>query len=65
MLFDDAHRYANKAISSGGDITLQVWPTMVHVFQAFGPELPEALDALDRIADFIATRIKRSTESIP
>ena len=65
MLFDDAHRYANKAISSGGDITLQVWPTMVHVFQAFGPELPEALDALDRIADFISTRIKRSTESIP
>ncbi|MBL4680384.1 MAG: alpha/beta hydrolase [Pseudomonadales bacterium] len=53
MLFDDSQRYANKAIAAGNDLTLQVWPKMVHIFQAFGPELPEANDALRRISKFI------------
>ena len=52
MLYGDSQRYANKARSQGGVVELQVWPTMVHVFQAF-PELPEADDALDRVARFI------------
>lgn len=53
MLFDDSQRYANKAIAAGNDLTLQVWPKMVHIFQAFGPELPEANQALDNISRFI------------
>lgn len=52
MLYGDAQRYANKANHQGGDVTLQVWPKMVHVFQGF-PELPEAQDALSRAAAFI------------
>ncbi len=57
MLFGDSQRYANKVVASGGDVTLQVWPTMVHVFQMFGPELPEASEAFDRIAIFIKTKV--------
>lgn len=57
MLFSDSIRYANKAISQKGDITLQVWPTMVHVFQGFAPDLPEANDALGHIRDFIRSKI--------
>ncbi len=53
MLFDDGRRYANKAAEAGSAVTLQVWPTLVHVFQGFAPELPEANDALDRVANFI------------
>ena len=56
MLFGDSIRYANKAAACGSDVTLQVWPVMVHVFQAFGPELPEAGEAFDRIANFIETK---------
>ena len=52
MLYGDAQRYANKAQAQGGDVTLQVWPKMVHVFQAF-PELPEANVALDNVATFV------------
>ena len=52
MLYGDSQRYVNKAHSQGGVVELQVWPTMVHVFQAF-PELPEADDALDRVAKFV------------
>lgn len=62
MLYGDAQRYANKARSHGNDITLQLWPLMVHVFQGFGPDLPEAQDALDKIAAFIAVR---SEEAAP
>ena len=52
MLYDDAVRYANKARAEGSQVILQVWPRLVHVFQAF-PELPEADDALERAASFI------------
>ena len=52
MLYGDSQRYANKAQAQGSDVTLQVWPTMVHVFQAF-PELPEANFALDNVATFV------------
>jgi len=53
MLFDDSQRYYNKAISAGSKIELQVWPKMVHVFQAFGPNLPEANQALNNIGGYI------------
>ncbi|MFT4797797.1 MAG: monoterpene epsilon-lactone hydrolase [Candidatus Azotimanducaceae bacterium] len=63
MLYGDAQRYANKARAAGIDVTLQLWPQMVHVFQGFGPDLPEAQDALQRIADFIAIRSKAADAS--
>ena len=56
MLYGDAQRYANKARATGTEVTLQLWPQMVHVFQGFGPDLPEAKDALQRIAEFIAAQ---------
>jgi len=62
MLFDDARRYANKATLAGSPVILQVWPTLVHVFQGFAPDLPEANDALDRVAHFIRAHTPASTE---
>ena len=55
MLFGDAQRYANKARNEGSEVTLQVWPTLVHVFQGFD-NLPETDYALDRVAAFIRQR---------
>lgn len=65
MLYGDAQRYANKARSAGTDVKLQLWPKMVHVFQGFGPDLPEAKDALERIADFVKERSKTTGPSSP
>ncbi|MFK7862947.1 MAG: alpha/beta hydrolase [Pseudohongiellaceae bacterium] len=59
MLYDDGVRYANKAISQGSDVTLQVWPSMVHVFQGFAPDLPEANDAFQLIKTFIRQHIEK------
>lgn len=61
MLYGDSQRYANKAQEQGGDVTLQVWPTMVHVFQAF-PELPEAEVALSNVAAFVKLMSDQNTQ---
>ena len=53
MLYDDSVRYCNKAQASGSPVELQAWPTLVHIFQAFGPDLPEAKDALQLQAEFL------------
>lgn len=52
VLYDDAQRYANRAIHFGSHVQLDVWPKLVHVFQAF-EEIPESGFALQRAADFI------------
>jgi acetyl esterase/lipase len=52
VLYDDAQRYANRAIHFGSHVQLDVWPKLVHVFQAF-EEIPESGLALQRAADFI------------
>ncbi|MBT5876063.1 MAG: alpha/beta hydrolase [Candidatus Latescibacteria bacterium] len=51
MLRDDSIRFAEKARADGVDVTLEVWPGMVHVFQIRG--LPESREAISRIAEFM------------
>ncbi len=54
MLVDDSRRYAAKALASGSPVELQLWPHMPHVWQIFDGELPEAEEAFQRIAEFVA-----------
>ncbi|QIB67248.1 alpha/beta hydrolase [Kineobactrum salinum] len=54
MLLDDARRYTAKARRAGSPVTLQSWPHMVHVWQMFTPELPEAEAAYKAVARFLA-----------
>jgi acetyl esterase/lipase len=53
MLFDDSQRYANRAQAAGSQVRLQRWTHMVHVWQIFNPELPEAREALAEIGKFL------------
>lgn len=53
MLLDDARRYAAKAQAAESPVLLQTWPDMVHVWQMFTPELPEAEEAFENIAEFL------------
>jgi acetyl esterase/lipase len=55
MLLDDARRYVSKAQAAGSPVELQSWPHMVHVWHIFSPELPEAEDAFENIAEFLQT----------
>jgi acetyl esterase/lipase len=55
-LLDDSVRFEQRAREAGVDITLEVWPEMIHVWHAFAPMLPEANDAITRIGTFIKSR---------
>lgn len=55
MLFDKARRYVAKAQAAGSPVVIQHWPFMVHVWQVFTPELPEAEEAYENIAEFLET----------
>jgi acetyl esterase/lipase len=55
VLLDDATRLAERATAAGNDVTLTVWPEMIHVFQAFpGEILPETDLSVAGIGEFVA-----------
>ncbi len=53
MLLDDARRYVYKAWAAGSPVKLQTWTDMVHVWQIFDPDLPEAAEAWVEIGKFL------------
>lgn len=52
QFLDDTVRAAQKIRTAGGEVHLDVWPGLVHVWQGFAP-LPEATEALRRAGEFI------------
>lgn len=53
LLLDDARRYAEVAAISGGEVRLDIYEGLHHVFQRSVVELQAARDALDAAAAFI------------
>jgi len=53
VLLDDAITLAQRAEAAGISVSLEVWPDMIHVWQMFAGALPEADDAIARIAAFL------------
>jgi len=53
ILLDDAVRFTERARTAGVDVTLEIWPDMVHVFQAFAIVAPESREAIEKIGEFI------------
>lgn len=53
ILQSDSVRFAEKATSSGVDVTLKIWDEMWHVFHATAPDLTEANQALDEIGAYL------------
>ena len=54
-LFDRAR--PEKARAAGVDVTLEVWDDMVHDFQLFAADLPDAQRAIEGIGSFIRDRL--------
>ena len=58
VLLDDSTTLAERAAEAGVDVAIRVWPEMIHVFQAFPPELvPEAAESLAAAGAFLAARL--------
>jgi epsilon-lactone hydrolase len=58
VLLDDSLRLAARASAAGVNATLEVWPDMIHVWHSFAAILPEARQAIDRIAEFVRTHLR-------
>lgn len=54
---DDAKDFAEKASSSGVNVTLRVWEGMVHAFPVLSPLFDEAKRAMDEIGQYIAEKL--------
>lgn len=52
ILLDDALRLAEAAEAAGVTVTGDVWPEMIHGWQGFAGVMPEAEQALYRVAQF-------------
>ena len=56
-LLDDSTRLAANAEAAGVEVRLDVFPEMQHVFQMAAGNMPEADDAVDRIAAWLRPRL--------
>lgn len=56
ILLSDSTRFAEKLESAGGDVELEIWPHMWHVFQMFIGKMPEARAAVGKIASYTKKR---------
>ncbi|WDA39637.1 alpha/beta hydrolase fold domain-containing protein [Erythrobacter sp. BLCC-B19] len=57
LLLSDSLTFAERAGIDRVEVTLEVWPDMIHVFQAYFPHLEQAHHALARVVGWIAARI--------
>jgi monoterpene epsilon-lactone hydrolase len=57
VLLDDSKRLAERAKGFGVDVSLEVWPEMIHVWQLFAAVLPEAQRAIEHIGAFIRAHV--------
>ena len=64
MLRADARHLDTELRKAGGRSTLEIWPGMVHVFQALPNVAPEAKAALRRAASFITGQFSDDLQEI-
>jgi acetyl esterase/lipase len=60
LLYDDAVRLNEKALASGVQSKLHIYPGLPHVWQMFIGTVPEAGAALHEIADFVQEKIGKN-----
>lgn len=64
-VLSDSEAFARRVNAAGGRAECQAWPGMVHVFQQFPNELPQARDALAQGGRFLASHLGRIPSGEP
>lgn len=59
ILFSDSETMARRLVRAGVPTTLQVWHRQIHVFQMFGPLLPESRAAIADMGTFVRHALDR------
>ena len=57
IMLDDSTRLAERAKSAGVQVTLDIWEGMWHNWHAFAPQLPEGLQAIEQVGQFIRQKL--------
>jgi len=57
ILLSDSERFAEYMRATGGDVAIEVWPGMWHVWQMFIGLMPESRRAVERLGSFITESI--------
>jgi epsilon-lactone hydrolase len=57
ILRDDAVRMAERLRSAGGDVKLEEWPRMPHVWHHYARIIPEGRDAIASIGAFVQAKL--------
>jgi len=57
-LLDDSRRLAERVRQAGGDVRLDVFPEMQHVFQYSAGHAPEADDAIRKLAEWVRPKLR-------
>ncbi len=57
ILRDDAVRMAEKLRAAGGEVKLEEWPRMPHVWHHYARIIPEGRHAIERIGAFVRTQL--------
>ena len=57
VLLSDSTRLAERTEATGIDVTLEIWPEMIHVWHFFAAMLPEGQQAIDRIGEWVRQRL--------
>jgi monoterpene epsilon-lactone hydrolase len=60
VLLDDSLRYAQALHAGGGEVRLEVWQGMHHVFQLNVAHLVSARRAIEAAGDFIGVRLTKN-----
>ena len=60
-VLSDSTDFAAKALAAGVPVQLDVWPGMIHVFQQFPNELPQAVAAIASLGQFLNQHLQHST----
>lgn len=56
ILLSDARRLADKVKEAGGEVQLEVWPNMPHVFPVLAARIPEGKQAIVKLGEFLKQR---------
>ena len=56
-LLDDSTRIADRIRAAGGNVELEIFEDLIHVFQSFAPHVPESNDAIDKLGSFLKRQL--------
>ena len=62
ILYDSITAFADEAKRQGADVVLESWADMNHIFQVFGEQAPQSIEALQRLGEVIEARVRERKE---